>query len=154
MTRVNARNALTPRTATYHNARNSAGDGALKSAESVRSNLVGSGLLGAVLTGADHRGLEQSALQQDVVVVQGLVHCGQDAFGVVSADLSSVTRVKFWSAPLSRAWSTYLNGVITVHKNFGFDNRDQTIFLMKFKLKSITISNNRAHCKSSIKLIV
>lgn len=73
---------------TYHNARDSGGDSALQSAESVRSNLVRGGLLGAVLAGADHGGLEQGTLQQDVVVVQGLVHCSQDTFGVVRADLS------------------------------------------------------------------
>ena len=60
----------------------------MKSAESVRSDLVRSSFLGAVLTRADHRGLEQSTLQQDVVVIKSLVYCSQDAFGVISADLS------------------------------------------------------------------
>lgn len=131
VTRVNRLLAIDLHSATYHNARNSGGDSALKSAESVRSNLVRSGLLGAVLARADHRGLEQGTLQQDVVVVQGLVHCSQNTFGVVSADLSSVTRVKICTALLSRVPSTYLNTVITVHKDFRLDNGHQTVFLVR-----------------------
>ena len=64
-------------------------DGPLQCGNGGGSNLFW-GVFGfAGLAGRHHVGLQESSLQEDVVVIQSLVHCGQDGF----SDLLSPVQV-------------------------------------------------------------
>lgn len=57
-------------------------------------NLIRGVLFGAGLSSSDHVGLEQCALKEDMVVVQGLVHEGQNGLGHLLGTVQVVLTIR------------------------------------------------------------